>query len=79
METNQRLKTKIVEVVTNQIEQNDPMCTKENYERLMKSGYSQQKAKEMIGAVLIEEMYSVMKEQKPFNEEQYSKKLAKLQ
>lgn len=44
----------------------------------MAEGISRQQAKEMIAAVLLEEMYYVLKDKEPFNEEQYTRKLSDL-
>ena len=77
MEDN-RIKPKIIEIVDNQIEINNPTCTKETLERLVNTGLSEKESKELIGRVLIEEMYDILKNQVPFNEERYAKKLAML-
>jgi hypothetical protein len=75
----EKLKAKILEIVDNQININDPKCTKETLERLVNSGFSEIESKEMIGRVLIEEMYELLKNQVPFNEERYAEKLSMLQ
>ncbi len=77
MEEN-RIKPKIIEIVDNQIKINNPTCTKETLERLVNTGLSEKESKELIGRVLIEEMYDILKNQVPFNEERYAKKLAML-
>lgn len=58
---NQNLKRIILEVVNNQIRDNNPPITKVTLERLKKSGYTEQQAKEKIAAILIEEIYDVLK------------------
>ena len=40
---NNKLKSKIIEIVDNQIKINDPKCTKETLERLVKVGYLRKK------------------------------------
>nr|WP_309101446.1 hypothetical protein [Fredinandcohnia onubensis] len=75
----EKLKAKILEIVDNQININDPKCTKETLERLVNSGFSEVESKEMIGRVLIEEMYELLKNQVPFNEKRYADKLNMLQ
>lgn len=72
---NQNLKKHILEAVNNQIKQNDPPITRVTFERLRESGYTEQQAKEKIGAILIEEIYDVMKNKEVFNEERYTNKL----
>lgn len=75
---NERLRSQIIETVENRINSNNPKCTKETYERLRELGYSDQDAKKAIGQVLIKEMYGILKNQVPFNEEKYCKALSKL-
>ena len=77
MEEN-RIKSKIIEIVDNQIKVNNPTCTKETLERLVNSGLSEKESKELIGRVLLEEMYDILKRQVPFNGDRYAKKLAML-
>ena len=72
---NQNLKKYILEIVNNQLSENDPQITKITLERLKKSGYTEQQAKDKIGAVVIEEIYEVMKNKEVFNEERYTNKL----
>ncbi|EGD50991.1 hypothetical protein TheetDRAFT_2179 [Thermoanaerobacter ethanolicus JW 200] len=73
---NQNLKRIILEVVNNQIRDNNPPITKVTLERLKKSGYTEQQAKEKIAAILIEEIYDVLKNHEVYNEERYAKKLS---
>ena len=73
---NNKLKSKIIEIVDNQIKINDPKCTKETLERLVKIGISEKESKELIGRILVEEMYDILKSQVPFNEKRYAKKLS---
>jgi len=40
------LKKTILEVVENQIKDNNPPCTKEVYEKLLETGYSNSEAKD---------------------------------
>ncbi|HEY5583367.1 MAG TPA: SEC-C metal-binding domain-containing protein [Ruminiclostridium sp.] len=75
---NYKLKEYILKTVDSQMRDNDPKCTNEVFEKLISSGCTENKAKEMIAAVLTEEIYDVMKSQQPYNEERYSNKLSKL-
>ena len=75
---NLRLKKTILEVVNNQLEANDPPCTKDTYEELLQAGYSQSEAKEKIGAVVLTEIYDIMKENQPFDEERYKNGLEEM-
>ncbi|CQR73835.1 hypothetical protein SOV_33350 [Sporomusa ovata DSM 2662] len=76
--TNQNLKRTILATVDNQIRENNPPITRTTLERLKKLGYTEKIAKEKIAAVLIEEIYDVMKNNAPYDEERYSKKLRSL-
>lgn len=73
--TNKRLKNTILEVVDNQLKMNEPPCTKQTYERLIESGYTEKEAKEMIGAVVLEDIYYILKDKKKFDEKKYKEKL----
>lgn len=68
---NQRLKKIILEVVDNQLRDNDPPCTTWAYEQLVKAGCSKAEAKEKLGAIVVEEIYDVLKNGDPFDEQQY--------
>lgn len=75
---NYRLKPHILEVVQNQLDENDPKCTKETFNRLKATVYTKDEAIEMIGAVLTEEIDDILKSQVPFSEKRYAQKLTKL-
>ena len=89
-EYNPRLKALILQVVDNQIagiDENgqpltttitdDPNYVKDTFDRLS-AVHGSVKAKEMIAAVLLEEMYDVLKYQKVFNEIRYKTTLERL-
>jgi Holliday junction resolvasome RuvABC DNA-binding subunit len=75
---NHRLKNQMLEVVNNQLKDNNPKFVKETLSRLVKLGYSEKDAREMIAAILLEEIYYLLKDQENYNEERYSEKLSKL-
>ena len=75
---NMHLKRTILQVIDNQLQENNPPITRITYERLQASGYSQKRAKEKLAAVVLEEIYDVLKNQQPFNEERYTEKLERL-
>lgn len=89
-EYNPHLKALILQVVDNQIagrDENgqpittaiadDPDYVKNAFTRLSAT-HGPVKAKEMIAAILLEEMYDVLKYKKVFNEGQYRARLKKL-
>ena len=55
-----------MEVVENQIRDGDPPETRQTLERLLAAGYSRTQAVEMIGSALVEEIWAIMHEKKPF-------------
>lgn len=72
---NMRLRETILAVVDNQLRDNDPPCTRRAYERLRKAGYSRKEAKEKLAAVVLEEIYDVMSQNQPFDEERFERAL----
>lgn len=68
---NIRLKKIIMEIVENQLRENDPPVTRQAYQRLLDSGYSVREAKEKIGAVVLTEIYDVLKANQSYDEMRY--------
>lgn len=75
---NLRLRQSMLEVVDNQLRDGDPQCTTEAYERLQEMGYSKTEAKTTIASVVTENMYHMMKEVRPFQEEIFKSRLEEL-
>lgn len=75
---NLRLKKNVLEVVDNQLKANDPPCTKDTYEKLLAAGYSKSEAKDKIGAIVLTEIYNILKEGKAFDEEKYQRSLEEM-
>lgn len=75
---NLRLKKNILEVVDNQLKANDPPCTKDTYEKLVAAGYSKSEAKDKIGAVVLTEIYDILKKGQPFDEQKYQSSLEEM-
>ncbi|MGM0902141.1 MAG: hypothetical protein ACQEXB_13740 [Bacillota bacterium] len=75
---NPRFRTKLLEIVENQLKENNPPCTGETLNRLMKMGKTEEESKLLIAGILVEEMYDIMKNKVPFNESRYAEKLANL-
>lgn len=75
---NLQLKKTILEVVDNQIKANDPPCTKEVYEKLQEAGYSKAETKDKIGAIVLTEIYDILKAGKNFDEKKYQKSLEEM-
>lgn len=71
MEHEQRLKSAMLEVVQTQLDSNDPPETKQTLDRLLAEGFSKEDAKELIGTVVVAEVFEVMKEGKPHDKKRY--------
>jgi hypothetical protein len=78
MESSNRLNAAVIQVVDTQIETNDPPETRQTYERLLEEGFSEKVAKELLGTVVIAEVFGVMKDGKPFNIKRYVTALNRL-
>jgi hypothetical protein len=76
--TNPRLKALILEVVENQVRASDPPETRQAFERLLAAGYSRKQAMEMIGSALVEEIWGMLHERKPFDRARFSALLEQL-
>ena len=74
-ETNPLLGEEMIEVVRNQIRQNDPPETKQTYDRLIKEGFQKEEVMRQLAVVVGAEIYDVMKNKEPFNQERYIKRL----
>jgi hypothetical protein len=71
MDEHSRIKAAIIDVVNNQLESHDPPETYLTLERLVAEGYSIMEAKELIGNVVVAEVFEVMNEGKPFDLKRY--------
>jgi hypothetical protein len=78
VKANSELRNQILRVVENQIKSNQPEETRKTYKRLVAKGYSEVEAKQLIGQCVLVEIFSVLKEQKPFNEDRFVKNLKQL-
>lgn len=76
--TNPYLKEEILEVVENQLRDGDPPETQQTLERLLAAGYARQEAVEMIGSAVVEEIWVVLHDKKPFDRERFVGLLEKL-
>lgn len=78
MKNNPHLKKAILEVVGNQLRDNKPPDTRLTLDRLLAEGYPKDEAKNLIGCVVVSEIFDIMKEGKPFDQQRYVKALEKL-
>jgi hypothetical protein len=65
-------------IVMNQIDQGTPIEVKQAYERLRAGGMEHLDALHEIDRAFINELWPVLKHDKPFNEKRYKKKVQKL-
>lgn len=65
------LKKLILEVVDNQLRDGNPPETRQTLDRLVQAGYSRRQAKEMIGSVVAAEIWHVMHENQPFDNQRF--------
>jgi hypothetical protein len=68
----------IHQTVENQLAAKDPPVTHETLERLMRSGLSRHGAIHAIGSVLSEEIWEILSQERPFDEERYEQGLQEL-
>ena len=78
MEQNPHLKAAILEAVENQLRDVNPPETSQTFYRLLKEGFSEKDAKELLARVVAVEIFEVMKKQEKFNLERFVKGLDRL-
>jgi hypothetical protein len=78
METNEKLREQIFEIINHQLRNNDPPETKITFDRLKKLGYDDFVTRQLIGQCLAVELFGVLKYGKPLNNERYVKHLMAL-
>lgn len=69
---NPHLKVAILEVVENQFRNSVPTETRQTLERLLAARYSRKQAIEMIGSVLVEEIWAILHDHKPFDRARFT-------
>ena len=78
MEVNYELRNQIFQIIKNQIKANKPPETKQTFDRLRAMGYDKFVTKQLIGQCLALELWDILKNKKPFDEERYIKNLKNL-
>ncbi len=61
----------ILEIVDNQLKDNTPPETRETYQRLLNEGFSPDKARDLIAAVVKAEILEVLKTQQPYDPKRF--------
>ncbi len=72
------LKAAIGEVVENQLRDGNPPETRQTYARLLAAGYSDKEARQLIGYVVMSEIFEVLKNNEPYNQNRYVTALKRL-
>jgi hypothetical protein len=68
----------MVYIVENQIRNSNPPETRQTLERLLAAGYSRKQAIEMIGSALVEEIWAILHDYKPFDRARFTASLERL-
>ena len=76
--TNPQLKALILETVEAQLRADNPHETRQTLERLLAAGHSRRQAMELIGSALVEEIWVILREDKPFDRVRFAALLEKL-
>jgi hypothetical protein len=77
-ETNPRLKAMFLELVENQLRDNNPPEVRQTLTRLVGTGLSREDAMIYIAQAACVEVFTILKQKKPFNLNRYLKNLAAL-
>src|SRR2546422_2788788 len=75
---NPHLKAAILEVIENQIHTGDPPETQQTLERLLVAGSLRKQDIEMIGSALVEEIWAILHDHKPFDRARFTSLLEQL-
>jgi hypothetical protein len=75
---NPQLQAAYLEAVDNQLRDNNPPETRQTFERLRGLKISEREAKLLIASVLAVETYEIMKTNKPFDRDRFSRNLERL-
>jgi hypothetical protein len=78
MKVNERLRQALFEVISNQVEADEPPETALTLQRLMDNGYSEFQARQLVGQALVIEVIDAVKNKKPYNEARYLRNLRNL-
>lgn len=65
------LRGAIFEIIENQIRDGTPPETEQTYDRLIGEGHSHEETMKMIGCAVTSEIFDVLKQKQPYNEQQY--------
>ena len=66
------------QTVENQLAQDDPKEVRQTIRQLMRQGYTRHQAIHAVGGVVMDEIWNILKEKRPFDEERYLRGLREL-
>jgi hypothetical protein len=66
------------QTVENQLAQNDPKEVRQTIDKLMRQGYTRREAIHAVGSVVMDEIWYILKEKRPFDEARYLRGLRAL-
>jgi uncharacterized protein with ATP-grasp and redox domains len=75
---NKRLNAAVLEIVKNQIRDETPPETKRTYQRLLDERYSEKEVLNLLGCAVISEIYDVLQEGKPYDQQRFIAALKRL-
>lgn len=78
MEVDPRIQSAVLEVVETQVDTNDPPETGMTLIRLINEGYTPKDSKDLIGCVVLSEVFDVMKNGEVFDLQRYVDALNRL-
>jgi len=78
VEVNQRVKMAVIQVVDNQLEANDPPEMNQTLARLVAAGFSEEATKELLGTVVLAEVFEVLSKGEEFDPDRYVAALNRL-
>ena len=67
MKRSKALNEAIMEVVSNQLRDGDPPQTRQTFDRLIASGLPEDEVRRLIGCVVVNEIFAVMKSGRPYD------------
>lgn len=77
-DTTKRLQQAINEVIQTQIRDGNPPETEQTLQRLVRDGFTKQQAMQLIGHVVVKEIFDVIRQGKEYNEQEYVNRLKEL-
>lgn len=76
--TNRRAGELVIQAIKEQIRLDDPPETKVTFDRLRRDGHTKEEVYQMLGCVLISEIYEVLKQERVFDKDLYVQRLRAL-